>query len=164
VPFISKNRARLGEQTYSSPEEFKAWSQNLGHEKVLTTLTSYGQVDRARQEDIIRKLWADWKSCACSKRNGVPWSKLKDRLARRFTFPTGKKGGEGLAVINGISCPPAKTRPHIASQQKINARPLADAISNFGSCLQSPNGCAGAPMIATPRSSTLGEGVDELLA
>jgi hypothetical protein len=30
----------------------------LGHEKVLTTLTSYGQVDRARQGDIIRKLWA----------------------------------------------------------------------------------------------------------
>src|SRR5262249_13783389 len=30
----------------------------------------------------------------------------------------------------------------------------AIAISKFGSCLQSPNGCAEAPMIATPRSST----------
>jgi integrase len=53
-----KTLALLGEQTCSTPEEFKAWSQNLGHEKVLTTLTSYGQVDRARQGDIIRKLWA----------------------------------------------------------------------------------------------------------
>jgi integrase len=53
-----KTLARLGEQTCSTPEEFKAWSQNLGHEKVLTTLTSYGQVNRVRQGDIIRKLWA----------------------------------------------------------------------------------------------------------
>src|SRR5262249_13671009 len=53
-----KTLARLGEQLCATPEEFKAWSQNLGHEKVLTTLTSYGQVDRTRQEDIIRKLWA----------------------------------------------------------------------------------------------------------
>ncbi len=29
--------ARLGEEVCKSPEEFKAWSQNLGHEKVLTT-------------------------------------------------------------------------------------------------------------------------------
>jgi integrase len=53
-----KTLALLGEQKCSTPEEFKAWSQNLGHEKVLTTLTSYGQVDRNRQRDIIRKLWA----------------------------------------------------------------------------------------------------------
>ena len=53
-----KTLARLGEQICSTPEEFKAWSQNLGHEKVLTTLTSYGQVDRIRQGDIIRKLGA----------------------------------------------------------------------------------------------------------
>ena len=52
-----KTLARLGEQNCSTPEEFKAWSQNLGHEKVLTTLTSYGQVDRDRQGDIIRRLW-----------------------------------------------------------------------------------------------------------
>ena len=53
-----KTLARLGEQTCSTPEEFKAWSQNLGHEKVLTTLTSYGQVDRTRQGELIRKLSA----------------------------------------------------------------------------------------------------------
>lgn len=33
---------RLGDERCRSPEDFKAWSQNLGHEQVLTTFTSYG--------------------------------------------------------------------------------------------------------------------------
>jgi integrase len=36
--------AALGEKVCRTPEEFKAWSQNLGHEGVLTTLSSYGAV------------------------------------------------------------------------------------------------------------------------
>jgi integrase/recombinase XerD len=52
-----KTLARLGEQVCTTPEQFKAWSQNLGHEKVLTTFTSYGKVDGRRQRDIIRALW-----------------------------------------------------------------------------------------------------------
>jgi integrase len=47
---------RHGEVICSSPEEFKAWSQNLGHEQVLTTFTSYGNVDLRRQGDIIKNL------------------------------------------------------------------------------------------------------------
>lgn len=47
---------RLGEQICKSPEEFKAWSQSLGHEQVLTTFTSYGQIDEYRQGEIIRRL------------------------------------------------------------------------------------------------------------
>jgi hypothetical protein len=35
---------------------FKAWSQNLGHEKVLTTFISYGEVTCQRQGEIIRNL------------------------------------------------------------------------------------------------------------
>jgi integrase len=46
----------LGEQRCRSPEEFKAWSQNLGHEKVLTTFLSYGEVACQRQGEIIRGL------------------------------------------------------------------------------------------------------------
>lgn len=38
------------------PEELKAWSQNLGHEQVMTTLTSYGTVSSHRQAQIIRDL------------------------------------------------------------------------------------------------------------
>lgn len=48
--------AMLGEQRCRSPEEFKAWSQNLGHEKALTTFTSYGTVATNRQADIIAQL------------------------------------------------------------------------------------------------------------
>ena len=47
---------RLGQSICQTPEDFKAWSQNLGHEKVLTTFTSYGQVSASRQGEIIKNL------------------------------------------------------------------------------------------------------------
>ncbi len=47
---------RLGESLCQTPEEFKAWSQNLGHEGVLTTLYSYGEVQDYRQAELIKKL------------------------------------------------------------------------------------------------------------
>jgi integrase len=47
---------RLGQEVCKTPEEFKAWSQNLGHEKVLTTFLSYGHVESPRQGQIIRAL------------------------------------------------------------------------------------------------------------
>ena len=40
----------------STPEEFKAWSQNIGHKSPLTTFTSYGTVPPARQAELIRGL------------------------------------------------------------------------------------------------------------
>ncbi len=50
--------AQLGERVCSTVEEFKAWSQNLGHAGVLTTLTSYGTVGAHRQAELIRGLAA----------------------------------------------------------------------------------------------------------
>lgn len=47
---------RLGENLCHSPEQFKAWSQNLGHEGVLTTFYSYGEVQDYRQAELIKKL------------------------------------------------------------------------------------------------------------
>jgi integrase len=47
---------QLGQKLCKSAEEFKAWSQNLGHENALTTLTSYGEVACQRQGEIIRGL------------------------------------------------------------------------------------------------------------
>ena len=47
---------QLGERVCKTPEEFKAWSQNLGHEHVLTTFTSYGAVAYHRQAELIRGL------------------------------------------------------------------------------------------------------------
>ncbi len=47
---------QLGQSKCKTPEAFKAWSQNLGHESVLTTLYSYGEVGRQRQADILKNL------------------------------------------------------------------------------------------------------------
>ena len=47
---------RLGEMLCQTPEEFKAWSQNLGHESVLTSFYSYGYVPDYKQAELLRKL------------------------------------------------------------------------------------------------------------
>ena len=47
---------QLGEGVCQTPEQFKAWSQNLGHEAVLTTFLSYGQVAGRRQGEIMRSV------------------------------------------------------------------------------------------------------------
>ncbi len=39
-----------------TPEEFKAISQNLGHENVMTTFTSYGEIPVYRQGEIVCSL------------------------------------------------------------------------------------------------------------
>lgn len=55
---IRDTLVQFGEQVCQTPEQFKAWSQNLGHEKVLTTFTSYGAVAPHRQAALIRGLGA----------------------------------------------------------------------------------------------------------
>jgi integrase len=53
---LRKTLTRLAEQRCRTPEDFKAWSQNLGHDETLTTFTSYGAVSADRQAEIIRRL------------------------------------------------------------------------------------------------------------
>lgn len=48
-----KTLAIMGETVCITPEDFKAWSQNLGHEQVMTTFYSYGKVSPHRQAEII---------------------------------------------------------------------------------------------------------------
>ncbi|MCK4945498.1 MAG: site-specific integrase [Alphaproteobacteria bacterium] len=48
--------SHLGQETCRTPEQFKAWSQNLGHENPLTTFTSYSHIDPYRQGEVIRGL------------------------------------------------------------------------------------------------------------
>jgi integrase/recombinase XerD len=48
--------AALGQTRCRTPEHFKAWSQNLGHDGVLTTFLSYGSVAVSRQKEILREL------------------------------------------------------------------------------------------------------------
>ena len=45
---------RFGQSLNLTIEEFKAWSQNLGHTNMLTTLTSYGSLPVHRQGELIR--------------------------------------------------------------------------------------------------------------
>ena len=47
---------KLGETLCKTPEEFKAWSQNMGHEGVLTTFVSYGTVSGSRQNELLRSM------------------------------------------------------------------------------------------------------------
>jgi integrase len=59
LPYFNPHSLRntlvqLGERVCTTPEEFKAWSQNLGHDRVMTTLTSYGTVAPHRQAELIR--------------------------------------------------------------------------------------------------------------
>ncbi len=58
LPYFNPHSLRstlvqLGETLCRTPEDFKAWSQNLGHEGVLTTFHSYGAVGTRRQGEII---------------------------------------------------------------------------------------------------------------
>jgi integrase len=61
LPYFSPHRLRdtlahLGQSLCRTPEEFKAWSQNLGHESPLTTFTSYGYIDPHRQGQVMSEL------------------------------------------------------------------------------------------------------------
>ena len=47
---------QLGQRLCQTAEQYKAYSQNIGHESVLTTLSSYGRVPEARQAELIQKL------------------------------------------------------------------------------------------------------------
>lgn len=53
---IRRTLALLGQRICHTPEALKAWSQNLGHEDVLTTFKSYGAVSYTRQAEIIGSL------------------------------------------------------------------------------------------------------------
>lgn len=46
--------AQLGMKLCHNPDELKAWSQNLGHDSVLVTLNSYGDLPPHLQRDLIR--------------------------------------------------------------------------------------------------------------
>jgi integrase len=47
---------QFGERHAPSIEHYKAWSQNLGHEHISTTLTAYGNMDPYRQGELVRSM------------------------------------------------------------------------------------------------------------
>lgn len=72
---------QIGERRCRSPEEFKAWSQNLGHEKVLTTFNSYGEVPTMRQGDLMRAF--DEETVGEGLDDKEVWKKLKKLLSEQ---------------------------------------------------------------------------------
>ena len=61
LPYFSPHRFRntlvqIGQQNCKTPEEFKAWSQSLGHESTMTTFNSYGYIDTYKQGEVIKKI------------------------------------------------------------------------------------------------------------
>jgi len=65
-----------------SAEEVKAVSQNLGHENVNTTLSSYGELSYERQGEVIRSIGAE-----------APKSSSVDMLSRQLATLIAMNGG-----------------------------------------------------------------------
>lgn len=88
LPYFNPHSLRhtlgqLGQTCCQTPEQFKAWSQNLGHEEVLTTFCSYGQVASARQGEIIRDL-------VYPQSSGSPSAEeIADAVARKLRVQSG---------------------------------------------------------------------------
>ncbi len=83
VPYFNPHSFRntlvqLAEKVCRTPEEFKAWSQNLGHEKALTTFLSYGEVGSLRQGEILAALGVPRPLFT------IPFDELADAIAKRL--------------------------------------------------------------------------------
>jgi integrase len=75
--------ALYGETICRSPEAFKAWSQNLGHEHVLTTFTSYGAISSHRQADILQELRTAGGGTSGSDPDPVEAYRLLDQILKK---------------------------------------------------------------------------------
>lgn len=84
---LRKTLVQLGQKLCRTPEDFKAWSQNLGHEGVLTTFYSYGQVSVHRQDEIIRSLG----------KGGVAVTPAEDELVGALIRTLREHGAAGMA-------------------------------------------------------------------
>ncbi len=51
-----KTIVKWGVSHYTTPEALKAFSQNIGHESLMTTLSAYLQVSQERQAELIKQL------------------------------------------------------------------------------------------------------------
>jgi hypothetical protein len=78
----------FGEEVCKTPQEFKAWSQNLGHEKVLTTFCSYGTVANHRQGEILASIHSRQAGRERTSR-GVPDSETIRRVLDHLQMRAG---------------------------------------------------------------------------
>ncbi len=78
---IRNTLVQLAYERKLDAEQFKAWSQNLGHENCLTTFSSYGEISPARQAEIIRGLTSSTQEVE-GEINPDQLRRLADRLER----------------------------------------------------------------------------------
>lgn len=82
-PHVFRNTVTdLGQRICTTPEQYKAWSQNLGHENVLTTFVSYGQISPDRQGDIIKGFSTNGSSPAATSNNQDIANLLREAISR----------------------------------------------------------------------------------
>jgi integrase len=74
--------AQLGETRCQTAEEFKSWSMNLGHDRVLTTFTSYGAVSTNRRREIIATLKCEPIRCSGSDIDEI--AALVERMRKKL--------------------------------------------------------------------------------
>jgi integrase len=55
--------AELARDHCRTPEDYKAWSQNMGHEDVMTTFRSYGSVAPGRQVELMARFRTAENEC-----------------------------------------------------------------------------------------------------
>lgn len=82
---------RFGQVVCKTPEDFKAWSQNLGHEGVLTTFYSYGEVGNRRQGEIIRGLATPQQSTTTPSVNEIARAVVRELRQSEITGDPAKK-------------------------------------------------------------------------
>jgi integrase len=68
---------RLSYDLCKTPAQFKAWSQNLGHNSPLTTFTSYGHIPTYNQGEIIKNLGKNEEDLPITKKE------LKELLSQK---------------------------------------------------------------------------------
>ena len=93
--------ALLGQTACRTPEQYKAWSQNLGHDSVLTTFTSYGQIPHARQAEIIDQLRNDRREPDDAGAEQVAEALLRKMMEKGLVGPKGAQPPNPNALIAG---------------------------------------------------------------
>ena len=101
LPYFSPHSFRtiqgvLGQQLCRNPEEFKVWSQNLGHESPLRTLRSYGKVGAGRQAQVMHELGR--KRLAGGDRRPSVSSRTQERSGR-----IDRRGAEAIRKVDWYS-------------------------------------------------------------
>ena len=87
LPYFSPHRFRdtlvhYGQEICKSPEEFKAWSQSLGHDSPLMTFVSYGTLDPYRQGKVLAQI-----KCGTDVKNDSEDLKMLIQLVNKLKLP-----------------------------------------------------------------------------